>query len=159
MAMTEMLGKRRRTTERNSKPDICGMLRSERTMAGSLRFNCKRASKPLMARVTSYPDDWSNMARESRTAASSSTIKISCFEGCVMGETSHFYFLFFQIEILTPAALVVCPKQDIPGSPAMPRIRTGGWCTTTTWCAVLNSRRRVVSIVENDVQQGAVNAQ
>src|SRR5579859_1793731 len=126
MAMTEMLGKRRRTTERNSKPDICGMLRSERTMAGSLRFNCKRASKPLMARVTSYPDAWSNRARLSRTAASSSTTKISCFEGCAMGETSYFYFLFFQIEILTPAAWVVCPKQDVPAAPQCRRIRTGG---------------------------------
>src|SRR6185312_5513892 len=112
MAMTEIPGKRRRTTERNSKPDICGILRSESTMAGSLRFNCKRASKPLMARVTSYPDDWSNRARVSRTAASSSTIRISCFKGSDIANLPD-----FSLSFLHSAAQVVCPKQHYVQGP------------------------------------------
>ena len=55
MAITEICGNRRRTTERNSKPDICGIFRSESTMAGSLRFNCNRASNPLIAVVVCNP--------------------------------------------------------------------------------------------------------
>src|SRR5579864_1869373 len=85
MAITEIWGNRRRTIDRNSKPDICGMFRSEITMAGILLFNCKRASKPCIAILTSYPDDCSTMARLFRMASSSSTTRISCFEDIGMG--------------------------------------------------------------------------
>src|SRR4051794_10067208 len=53
IAITDICGNHRRTTERNSKPDIWGIFRSEITMAGSLLFNCKSASKPLPAVLTS----------------------------------------------------------------------------------------------------------
>jgi len=46
MATTNISGKRRRITERNSNPDICGIFRSETMSSGTLVFSCKRASKP-----------------------------------------------------------------------------------------------------------------
>jgi|SRR6266478_2666350 len=44
--VSEISGKRRRITDRNSKPDILGMLRSEMITSGRNCLSCKRASKP-----------------------------------------------------------------------------------------------------------------
>src|ERR1041385_8763291 len=88
MAITDISGNRRRTTERNSKPDIWGMFRSEITMAGRLLFNCRKASKPFIAMPTSYSDDCSTSLRLSRTASSSSTTRILCLVGFAMEELS-----------------------------------------------------------------------
>src|SRR5579863_402793 len=85
MATTGIWGNRRRTTERNSKPDICGMFRSESTTAGNLLFNCKSASKPCTALLTSYPPALRTIPTLSRTASSSSTTRISCLEAFDMG--------------------------------------------------------------------------
>src|SRR5579862_2396794 len=77
MAITDIWGNRRRTTERNSNPDICGIFKSEMITAGSALRSCKSASKPCTALLTLYPADCSNMTILLRTALSSSTTKIS----------------------------------------------------------------------------------
>src|SRR5438045_6863542 len=80
MATTSTCGKRRRITERNSNPDICGMFRSETMSSGILVFSCKRASKPSSAVETSYPLFVSNRATVVRILGSSSTTRMRCFE-------------------------------------------------------------------------------
>ncbi len=56
IAITRIPGNRRRTTERNSKPDMPGMFRSERMMSGiSCRISDK-AEKPSSAERTLYPN-------------------------------------------------------------------------------------------------------
>src|SRR5947209_18822039 len=88
MAITEMAGNRRRTTESSSKPDICGIFRSEINTEGRDLFNCNRASNPCTAILTLYPEAFSNITIVLRTAVSSSTTKISC------GGGGSFAFLF-----------------------------------------------------------------
>src|ERR1051326_1734947 len=46
---------RRRKTESNSNPDICGMLRSLMTRSAPLLLSCRSASNPFFAVLTSYP--------------------------------------------------------------------------------------------------------
>src|SRR5689334_7378595 len=76
MATTNISGKRRRITERNSNPDICGIFRSETISSGTLVFSCKRASKPSSAVATSYPSTDSVVATIVRILGSSSTMSI-----------------------------------------------------------------------------------
>src|SRR5438270_1314262 len=76
MATTRTCGKRRRRTERNSNPDICGMFRSEMISAGTWLFICNRASKPFSAQEISYPLPASSIATVERILRSSSTIRI-----------------------------------------------------------------------------------
>jgi len=52
MAMILIAGKRRRTTESNSKPDMLGMLRSERSRSGTSRRISRSAEKPSSAERT-----------------------------------------------------------------------------------------------------------
>src|SRR5581483_1113525 len=88
MAITDIFGNRRRTTERSSKPDICGIFRSEIRIDGSVLLICKSASKPCIAVPTSYPSDRNTMTRVSRTASSSSTTRILCLGTLDIGGAS-----------------------------------------------------------------------
>jgi hypothetical protein len=74
-AITTISGKRRRTTDRNSNPDICGMLRSEMITSEARVPSCRRASNPCSAVRTTYPADLSSIEVLSRILASSSTIR------------------------------------------------------------------------------------
>src|SRR5438105_13629136 len=88
IAITEIWGKRRRSTERNSNPDILGIFRSERTMSGRVRLSCKRASKPSSAMEVSYPSASRTIARLLRILDSSSTIRTDLFRGVDIQSTS-----------------------------------------------------------------------
>src|SRR5947209_937168 len=76
MAITEILGKRRRSTERNSNPDMFGMFRSDVIRSGVMPRNCKRASNPSVATLTVYPAVMNNIERLSRMIGSSSTTRM-----------------------------------------------------------------------------------
>jgi hypothetical protein len=80
-ATTMMLGNLRRTTDSSSKPDISGMLRSDRITSGICCFSCNRASKPSVAVETSYPAASSTVENVKRTVTSSSTIRTRVLEG------------------------------------------------------------------------------
>jgi hypothetical protein len=71
--------KRRRTTDRNSNPDILGMFRSEMITSGRNCLSFRRASNPSFAVATSYPSRCSNCPNTSRMHSSSSTTRMRNF--------------------------------------------------------------------------------
>src|ERR1017187_9600191 len=76
IATIEIDGYRLRTCEINSRPDICGMLRSVTIRSGTVLSKCDKALTPLSASATSYPSAISNNPKLSRMQGSSSTIRI-----------------------------------------------------------------------------------
>src|SRR5512146_482283 len=77
LAITEIWGNLRRKTDSSSKPDMCGMFRSEMMRSGKLgAFSCNRASRPFSAVLTTYPLARNKRAWLSRTDFSSSTTRI-----------------------------------------------------------------------------------
>src|SRR5579864_1602447 len=79
-ATTDTCGKRRRTTDKSSNPDILGMLRSDTMTSGSSCFSFNRASNPSSAVATSYPSTARIIAKLLRTLGSSSTTNILCLQ-------------------------------------------------------------------------------
>jgi hypothetical protein len=76
IAITGICGKRLRTMERSSKPDILGIFRSEMMMSGGARRSSTRAAKPSVAVRTSYPFVSRRLDETSRIDGSSSTTRI-----------------------------------------------------------------------------------
>lgn len=74
MAIVRIAGNRRRTTESNSKPDIFGILRSERSNSGTSFRISRNAEKPSSAERARYPLSVSASDSDNRTVGSSSTM-------------------------------------------------------------------------------------
>src|ERR1035438_1444484 len=90
MAMVWTEGNRRRTTESSSKPDMRGMLRSERTMSGiSVRISAN-AEKPSSAVRTQYPISVSKHDNDVRIEDSSSTMSSFNFVSGISNPTVTF---------------------------------------------------------------------
>src|SRR6185437_486211 len=131
MATTGICGNRRRTTDRNSKPDICGMFRSETMTSGTDRFICNRASKPLLAVATSYPADVSSKPIVFRTLSSSSTSRICYLEQLGM-------------------ALLLRPLAELTDEPRGCHAET---LKSVQKCTVLPQRTRRQVIVQDDSER------
>ena len=74
MAIVRIAGKRRWITESNSKPDIPGIFRSERSSSGTSFYISRNAEIPSSAVRTLYPISLSTWDSNSRMEVLSSTI-------------------------------------------------------------------------------------
>ncbi len=90
IATTLMAGNRRRTTERNSKPDIPGILRSERIMSGISSRSSDKAEKPSAAQANPMAKCPENMRqRHSQSRLIFDNKKIHCGLGHPAPSLAH----------------------------------------------------------------------